>query len=151
MNHLIWIFPMIAYNLLVLSVTQMVTEKFLFQARLYLGPCCISGRKNKFSCLPTLWRGGGSWFLIWGEGRCVSRGWVRGVSKGTCGLTHPVCALVSRLRAGLPSPDDCCLRPGSAGYSPAAHSSPVHPNGPRAWRGQVQASPAGWCHAHSSG
>lgn len=41
-----------------------------------------------------------------------------------------VCSLVSRLCAGLPSPDDRSFSPGSAGHSPAADGSPLHPNGP---------------------
>lgn len=71
--------------------------------------------------------------------------------QGDHGLTHPVCSLVARLCAGLPSPDDCSLGPRSAGHSPAADSSPLHPNGPRAWCGQVPAGPAGWRDAHSAG
>lgn len=41
-----------------------------------------------------------------------------------------VCSLASRVRAGLPSPDDCSFSPGSAGHSPPADGSPLHPNGP---------------------
>lgn len=73
------------------------------------------------------------------------------ILRGKLGLIRPVCSLVSRLCAGLPSPDDCGLSPGPAGHSPAADSSPLHPNGPWAWCGQVQAGSAGWRYAHSSG
>lgn len=58
-------------------------------------------------------------------------------------LTHLSALLFPGYAAGLPSPDDIAASVlESAGYSPAAHSSPVHPNGPRAWRGPSTGEPS---------
>ena len=46
------------------------------------GPCCSSGEQEQLTSSLACSRGRGevSWFLIWGEGRGVSRGRARGVA-----------------------------------------------------------------------
>ena len=53
------------------------------QARLYWGPCC-SSREWKQVTSSLACKEPGSWFLILGEGRGVSRGWGGGVAQGVC-------------------------------------------------------------------
>ena len=62
--------------------TLFCTFLFFFQARLYWGPCCSRGEREQtigyLAC--SLPEAGASLFLMWGEGRGVSRGRAGGVA-----------------------------------------------------------------------